>query len=565
MAEKNSFDQLVSGLSADERKQMLEKMQGAGGDPEQESLAPVDVIADEGISFEEQLKNESIFFRLWLWIKSLITNTPTETLFNDHQVGVIARNVERAAPDVIDFKRKVLATTFFNRLSELKKAADFFKPYCSLLDKEGDFYVFLGTLGMPQVAEQMANEVDPYSLPLDRGAKPDQRVTLLRRMDEVMANIPSDQKAMMYACARASEWLSHLTKLPFNKFLSQFNSMVEGEYTCAFKSARDEINEFARVLCNGLSVPKEVLESLYLYYQEKGGSRSDGGAMQDSAESFIEKAHAQLAMMHMFITSVPMRSVGRVVHNNVRWFPDQFTGAEDWFVKYKMGWKKLFDQKWEAWSNDCKKEVLRQSLKRYFDKDKFPLLPDRPWANFWSGLHFRYELTGGFLCWFFREQFPSHELTLKTVMTEGDFMQKDNRTEFTEAFNEFVQVSIGLETVRRNCESGGEVGALFKKLEHEHTLQGQQKAEQTMHSCESDIGHLLYKFGEASRRMNMVLAGLVGVSEDSRYDSLVNIDEIGGKDNALFRKRLQVAKDALEHAFEIVKELEPIDTPSMSK
>ena len=564
MAEKNSFDQLVSGLSSDERKEMLQKMQGAGGDPEQESLAPIDLGGDESISFEVQLKNESIFFRLWLWIKSLITNTPSETLFNDYKVAEIARNIERAAPDVIDYKRKLLVSTFFNRLTDLKKCADFFKPYCSLIDNEGDFYVFLGTLGMPQIAEQMSNDVDPYSIPLEQGAKPEQRVTLLRRMDDVMANIPTDQKATMYACARGSEWLAQFVKLPFNRFLAQFSSVVEGEYTCSFKNAETEITEFARVLCNGLNIPKEVLESLYLYYQENGHKKTEATAT-DSAEEFIERAHNQLSMMHGFLTAVPMRSVGRVVRGDVRWSPDNFTGAEDWFVKYKMGWKKLFDQKWEARSNDCKKEILRQSLKKYFDRDKFPLLPDRPWASFWGDLHFRYELTGGFLCWYFREQFPTHELTLKTVMTEGNFMQKDNRTEFTEAFNEYVQVSIGLETVRRNCESGGEVGALFKKLENERTLQSQQKAEQTMHSCESDIGHLLYKFGEASRRMTLVMAGICGVSSDSRYDSLTNMDELGGKENALFRKRLQIARDSLDHAFEIVKELEPIDTPSMSR
>lgn len=562
MAEKNSFDHLVSGLSSEERKQMLEKMQATRGDPEKESLALVDIAADEGVSAEAQLKNESFLFRLWLWIKSLITNTPAATLYNAYQVGAIARNLDRVSPGLVDFRRKSLATVCFNRLNELKKAADFFKPYCALIDAAGDFYVFLGIQGMPQVAEQMAKEVDPYSIPLDKGAKPEQRVSLLRRMDEVMANIPQEQKTMMYECARASEWLLQLTKLPFNTFLSHFNTMIEGECTCPFAVARTDIDEFVRVLCNGQSVPNEVLESLYLYYHEKARGRQVGSA-PDSAESFIEKAHAQIAAMHTFITSVPLRLVGRVVYDNAYWSPGTIAAAEDWFVKYKMGWKRLFDQKWEAWSNDCKKEIVRQTLKRSFDIDQFPRFPARPWARF--GLPFRYELTGGFLCWYFRAQFPLYVPTFKTVQTEGDFMKKDNLTDFSEALDVFAQVGDGLDTVCRTASDSGDLGAAFKKWEAEPTAQNQQKAEQALHMCEADVGHLLSRFGEASRKMGQVLTGLTGYASDSQYDSLHNIDEICGKDNALFRKRLQDAKDSLDHAFAIVKELEPVDTPSMKK
>ncbi|MDE5799041.1 MAG: DUF5312 domain-containing protein, partial [Treponemataceae bacterium] len=116
------------------------------------------------------------------------------------------------------------------------------------------------------------------------------------------------------------------------------------------------------------------------------------------------------------------------------------------------------------------------------------------------------------------------------------------------------------------CRSAGDIGdlgAAFKKWEGEPTAQNQQKAEQALHICAADVGHLLSRFGEASRKIGQVLTGLTGYASDSRYDSLHNIDEIGGKDNALFRKRLQDAKDSLDHAFAIVKELEPIDTPSM--
>lgn len=563
MSEKNSFDQLVSTLSSAERKEMLERMQVQGGNPDEESLESVDTASDSSVSFETEYRNISFFFRFWLWLKSIFTNTSVETLFNDYKVGVIARNIEHISPGLIDYRRKSLLTSFFNKLNDLKRCADFFKPYCALIDDDGDFYVFLGTLGMPQIAQQMSNEVDPYSIPLDKGPRPDQRISLLRRMDEVMANIPSDQKTVMYSCARASEWLLQFVRLPINHLLSLFDPLTEHDYTCHFSVAQADLGILAQVLCNGLSIPNEVLESLYLYYQERGRGRNDSS--KEAAEKFMEAAHFHLSMMHTFVTSVPFRSLCCVANRNAQWTPENFKGAEDWFVKYKMGWKKLFDMKWEAWTNDCRKESLRQILQRTFGLNTFPHLPSRPWITSWANLRFRYELTGGFLCWFFREAFPVHEIVLKTVMTEGAFIQKENNIEFTETFNEFLQVSIGLDTVNRNCAPDSELDVTIKKLEKEHTLLGQEKAEKLLRGVEADFAHLIVKFGDASRKMNLLMTGIVGLSMDPRYDSLSNMGEIQGRNNARFRKQLQDAKDAIDCAFNLVKELEPVDTPSLTR
>ena len=113
MSEKNSFDQLVSTLSSAERKEMLERMQVQGGNPDEESLESVDTASDSSVSFETEYRNISFFFRFWLWLKSIFTNTSVETLFNDYKVGVIARNIEHISPGLIDYRRKSLLTSFF--------------------------------------------------------------------------------------------------------------------------------------------------------------------------------------------------------------------------------------------------------------------------------------------------------------------------------------------------------------------------------------------------------------------------------------------------------------------
>ncbi len=562
MPERDSFEQLVSDLSPEERREMLEKMQGYVGNPDEESLVP-EPAEEVSISFDAQLKNESLFLRLWLWLKSLFSNTSVEALFNEHRISTIFRAVERRSPNLVDLRHKQLLSFFYTKLTELKKCADFFKPYCTVVDgRIESFYVILGSLAMPQVASQMSSEVDPYSIPVAQGARPEMRVTLLRHMDDVMANIPSEQKSIMYNCAKALDWLAHFVRLPFNRLLSQFSSEGgDANYEASFRLVADDMKLFSKVLCNGVLIPNEVLEALYIFKHSIDGRKRNKNT--EAASQFIAEAHDHLSMMHLFVSTVPMRAITCIVRGDSYYQPESLSGVEDWFVKFKMGWKTLFDQKWESWLVDCKKEEIRQNLQKHFGLDSFPLLPDRPWADSWTKLHFRYELSAGFLCWYFRSEFSNYELILKTVMTEGDFIKKENRLEFTESFNEYVQVSIGLTTLQQPTEPNGEVGAMIAKLEHEHSIHAVQKCEQLLRSMESDFAHLVIVFGEASRKMKFLMDGILGLTSDSRYDSISNLGTIKGAGNAEFRKNLQGIHTSLQNAFNMLKELEPVDmTPT---
>lgn len=567
--DNNSFDRLVSGLSEGERHDMLEKMKASGG--VNESLVSEDKFEnEEQIPFAEQIKNESIFFRIYLWIKSIFANTSMEALYNEHKISLIARYVDKVSPNLIDNKRGLLLSSFYEKLAELKLSAEFFRPY--ITNMEGDenaFLVFLGSLVMVDVEKKMDAEVDPYSIPLTSGARPEQRVSLLRKMDEIIAGIPTEERNSMYSVVRAVEWLRQFSKLPFQRFLSLFSTVVEGNYSCSFSVLENEISSFAKILCNGMTIPDEVFESLYLFSRRNSGVKSIDGVdeVAEKASDFMEKAKSQLAMMKMFITTVPMRSVGRVVYADATWSPESFTGGEDWYQRYKTNWRKLFDRKWEAWTHDCKKEALRIGLKNNFALENFPLFPERPWANLWSGITFRYELTTGFLNWYMKERFPEYELVLKTVMLEGDFIQKENRSEYNDSFNRLIQVSIDLQTMKQSLAASGEYGMIFNKLMNERlrSLQAYSKVEAIIRGIESDVRSMLSSFGEACRILELCFSGIFLEKADSRYDSLSNLNRIQGKDNEKFKENLLAARQSIANAYSMIRELEPIDTPSLLK
>ncbi|WP_191015907.1 DUF5312 family protein [Treponema zioleckii] len=566
MTTTNSFDRMVSGLSVDERQAILEKMKEAAPTFEGEVLEPVeDDIDDEPIPLSEQLKHEPLFTRILLWVKSVFTKSTMEVLYNEVKINEISKKVERNYPGLIDSKRGYLLSSFRSKLMELKEVADFFRPYVLAFEQdEGNFLVFLGNMVMPTVSSEMDTEVDPYSGDVSEGVKPEFRMTLLHHMDDIFANITREDKARMYDAVKSVEWLRYFVKLPFNRLIVLFASVTDDIFTCIYSQVESEISQVANCLSISVKFTDELLKAFYLFSIKTSlKKRSIQDEPDDEAVEYINNARSKIAVLHMFMSSVPMRSIGCIVSEDCHWRPTLLPGGEDWFVKFKTCWKKIFEQKWESWCQECKREALRQSLKENFELDEFPLFPDRPWRSLWGGIYFRYELTGGFLFWFFREKFPTFEIALKTVLVEGNFIKKENQNMYTDAFNDYVQASISMTQIGARLAPSGDVGAVILKLNDEHlrTLQAQTKVEQQLRTVEADIQTVLHKFGEATRMMDNLLCGILGLKKDTRFDSLSNLSRLQGKDNEKFLGQLYDARRALENALNLIKELETVDSP----
>ncbi len=566
MATTNSFDRMVSGLSVDERQAILDKMKEAAPAFEGEILEPVsEDIEDDSIPLSEQLKHEPLFVRVLLWLKSVFTKSTMELLYNELKINEISKKIERNYPGLIDTKRGFLLSAFRSKLMELKEVADFFRPYIVAFEQdEGNFLVFLGNMVMPAVSSEMDTEADPYSGDISAEAKPEFRMTLLHHMDDIFADITKEDKARMYDAVKSVEWLRFFVKLPFNRLIVLFSAVTDDIFTCIYSQVESEITQLASCLSTSVKFTDEMLKAFYLFsIKNSFKKRSIQEEPDDEAVEYINKARSKIAILHMFMSSVPMRSIGCIVAEDCHWRPVALPGGEDWFVKFKSCWKKIFEQKWEFWCQECKRESLRQSLKENFGLETFPLFPDRPWRSLWGGTYFRYELTGGFLFWFFREKLPTFEIALKTVLVEGSFIKKENQSMYTDAFNDFVQASISMNQIGARLAPSGDVGAVIAKLNDEHlrTLQAQTKVEQQLRNVESDIQTVIHKFGDATRMMDNLLCGILGLKKDTRFDSLSNLSRLQGKDNEKLLSQLYEARRILENALNLIRELETIDSP----
>ena len=567
MEKADPFEVMATGISSEERKSMLDKMKSS----DSASTAPFQPVEEnlENIPepLEVKLKSESLLLRFFIWLKALLTNTTKSAIYNEHRLSEIARYVQKNFPGLINQKQSLLLAPFYERLSELKACADFFRPYfASLDDTDGSFYVFLSSFIMPEVTEDIRTNADPYSNPVTPTIKPDTRSSLLHSLEDIFDNIPADSKARMYQAAKAAEWMKQFVRLPFGRLITQFSATDSNNYSCSFGQIDSDIDIFARVLSSSIDIPDEFLESLYLFAMRNSKHANDEENGRDAGE-FIGKAHSSLGLLQMFMTSIPLRSLGCLIHSDSQWRIQGVSGGEDWFVKYKNAWKRIFDQKWAAWEADCKKESMLAMLKANFGIDYFPQFPESPWKEAWGGLHFAYDSTLGFLNWFMREEFSICELDLKTLLVQGSFIKKENYTMFSESFGAMVQLSISFQELERKLSFHGEFGAIFNKIREEQsrTLQAQTKVEQMMREIESDVATLIHRFGDNARMINNVLLGILGLSKDARFDSISNLSKMKDKNNEPFVKKLEESQRIIDAAIRVVMELEQLDKQKSGK
>lgn len=565
---RGSFDELVAGISSDERKYLLAKI----NQNREHSFPLVQPAREEtdGFTLDIKLNSESFLYKLFLWIRSLVSKKHRLEIYNDDLIRTLARKINKNHPGIVDMQNGLILSLFYEKLKELKNAADFFKPYFNIFNENpGKFYVFMSTFIAPEIASSINAEADPYSVPFEKEGTKEVRSSLLKKMEGILKDIPQKSRAVMYDAVKSLNWLKRFSELPYMHFLAQFTAIVSETYTCPFTNAQTDFNALASVLSDARSISNEALEALFLFPQRKGGATVElDQDTEKSMREFLSKSAAGISMVQMFISTVPFFALGKVIFSDYDWQIETFGGAEDWFVKFKEEWKIVFDERWESWLRDRKKSQLADVLMEKFGILSFPELPYRPWANLWGGVPFRCEMTGGFLYWFATVKYEEVMGVLNVLVLEGVFLNNDNRAEFSEAMNKFAEINHQVQLFGESLNEKGSVGSVFAKLiaDHVRTLKGQNMVNSIILNAETSVRGWESSFCDCCRTIEKVLSGILDDEKtDKKYESIQNLMTIRGRENRAYRDNLQAEREVLLESHKILAEIEPLDLPKVEK
>ena len=559
---KDAFDRLVAGLSSEDRAEMLYSIN--------KNLSPsVDLVEDTTvdssikITLRTKYAQESFFYRLILWFRSLFQKKNAESIYNDDIISALARRVNKNHSGLINHKNRILDSLFYERLKELKESADFFKPYFNtIMDSPGEFYVFLSSFIIPELVDEINTTADPFSLGFDVEPTIEVKKNLMRRLDDLLENMGRTKKSVLYEALNSINWLKEFSELPFVHFISQFTNITRNYYTCPYKNALIDYDKFAAVFTNVQSVSNELLETIFLFSQRKSLSKNVSNKdMENAVKEFLRIANQNLSCIQIFISSVPIIKIGKIINDNFDWIPENMTGIENWYPVFQSQWHKIIEMRWSDWVRERKKNVLSMSLLSDFNLNEFPYCSERPWASLWSRIPFTYELTAGFLSWFVNEKFDEYDSILTDVITEGVFERSQNKTEYSEGFNLFMDANKKMIDLLEKISSKGEIGSLFNEIknQHIHSFQIQNKIDSMISTIEKEIKSITTDFIKGGRLIEAVFRGFFESNPDGIHFSLQNINTIKGHQNIAWKDKLKQTSKGLNRAIYYLLELESID------
>lgn len=565
---RDAFDKLVAGLNTEDRNIMLSKLNA--NKTQTVKFVNTEVYEQkDDTRLSLRLKNESVFYKFLLWLRSLFSKEKIEELYSEDLIAKIAKSVDREFPHLIHHQQNVLDSIFYERLKALKDCADFFKPYFTLIeDSLGDFYVFLSSFVTPQIADEINSKADPFTLPFSKVPSNEVKKDLVIKMDKVLKDMAPTTKNSLYTAISSTNWLMQFTKLPFLHFLSQFTNISGDAYTCPYSNARNDFIHFAKVFTNVLTVENNVLEAIFLFSQRK--NITDNAQEKDidkAVNEFLSKTNMHFSTIQMFISGVPIVKLGKIINRDVTWSPENMEGAEAWFPSFRNQWHKIIDIRWNDWQRERKKSMLSDDLKNDFMLDGFPVMQYKPWELLWTRVPFSCELTGGFLSWFALEKFPKIIPDLNTLMMEGVFVNNENRNEYSEALSEFIACNNQMQDLLHRLSEEGEYGQKFIEFSESkvRSFQTQNQIDSMMSTTESEIRDVLKRFCKTCRTIELIFHGIFDDEKDGVHETLQNYSTIKGPHNRQYRENLGKIRKILKSATFYIAELEPIDNATMNE
>lgn len=560
MSESSTFDSLVRGLSREERRDLLTRIRGNAEVSDEPMFRP-ETVREPPVDYSAQYRELGPLARLVILVRRLFSGKPRDELVKELLLRHLARRIELGIPGLVSYSRRV----FLNRmLAELRDLRDGARYIYDLLDRSvemdrGAFYAFLASLELEEQHQRLLSETDPflYAQANSLAGEAEVRAAVWTAFDGILSSMPEDSRRRMYADVRSLAFLKRVAGFLYDRLFSCFEGA--GAPESPFVTARDLMSELADILYSMASPPSlKLMESLLVFQMREEMENPDFDA-ETALKTQLGRVEEALARIRSFNARVPLHEILRVVMEDPNYRPRELAGGEDWFAIYKGFWKERIEKQLSLYGTARKMQDLQSDIAGFLgsaEPVRFGYISEEGREG---GPPVRLEKALAFLSTFYERLFvPEMNRILKILLIEGEFYKKDNRVEYTDAYNELLQIPEALSGLDARLGPGGDLGSAWVQAREELVSLPlkRRKVQAALQAANGEAEALLNRSREAMKRMQAILKGLLKGEAGGRYDSLSNLSYIEGKGNKEFLRNLDSIKNRLERAVHFLDELE---------
>jgi hypothetical protein len=571
MAALSSFDNLVAELSAEERGILLERIK-VSMPVSSEPLFSAHTAPGAVAPFSAKTDELGVLPRLILFLRMLFSGKSRDELLREDELKEIGRRIDQRYPGVIDRRHGLLLGPLAEELRGLRDSSRFFYEALdhSVEKDRGAFYAFLASIEMPETHERLLSEANPAVIAATllgtRGVTDDSAVrqSALAAFDGVFSELSDKGRRAMYQDLRSVLFLKRLSGFLFDRLIGTFREGMgpDSQSAAPFYEARELLLDLGDILFSMSEPPSTALmEAIFMFAdrEELGKKGSDAVAVLGAD---MAKAEVALGRIRSFNASLPLGDLLRLASGDPGYLPRELPGGEDWLATYKAFWRERIEASLDEWRSEHRNKELVEEIAAFVGEPGSAGFAHISREEGEWGPPIRLEVALSFLDAFYRGPFVRElNRTLKVVLVDGEFYRKDNRIEYTDAYDALLRIPELLAAFDARLGPEGELGAAWHSAKGEiGTVANKHRRLQSVaRGAEDEAERLIKRVGSALQTMTSILQGFLKGEAGGRYDSLANLSYIDGKSNKEFLKSLAKAKDRCERARTLLAELSGLD------
>jgi hypothetical protein len=570
MEASSPFDNLVAELSGEERGLLLERIKTSMPvSSEPLFSAPA---APGAAAAADRAEDLGIIPRLLLFLRGLFSGKSRDELLREDELKEIGRRIEQRHAGILDRRRGLILGSVAEELRGLRDSARFFYDALdrSVEKDRGAFIAFLASLELPETHERLLSEADPATIAASMaeiGGFPDDqavRSAALAAFESIFSDLSEKGRRAMYQDLRSVLFLKRLSGFLFDRLIGAFKEGAGPDMkpAASFFDARELLLDLGDILFSMSEPPSTALmEAIFMFAdREELGRRGSDATEVMSAE--MARAEVSLGKIRGFNARVPLGDLLRLVSGDPYYLPRELPGGEDWLALLKASWRERIDASLDEWRSEHRNKELVEEISAFVGEPGPARFVNISRMEREDAPAIRLDVALSFLDAFYRGPFVRElNRTMKIVLVDGEFYRKDNRIEYTDAYDSLLRIPELLSAFDASLGSEGEIGMSWHAAKGEmgSVAAKRRRLQSIARGAEEEAERIIKRVGAALRTMTMILQGFLKGEAGGRYDSLANLSYIDGKANKEFIRSLDRAKDRCEKAHILLVELSGLD------
>ena len=564
MEETGHFNRLVSELSVDERANLLDKLSkhsslGAAV-LYQESRSEGEFVA------ENQYQELPWYHKIWYGILSFFNSRPPLKLYESHVMTQIYRKMEEENPGFYNFQKDILLPKFQEQIISLRDASRFFYNAldASINRDKGGLLVFLGSLEMPEIHKLIISDTDPASLAsyYKDLNEVELRQKAVKGFEDALAGITEADRNKMYTSARSLYCLKQLASFLYDRLINSFiyDSSSHGNI-CPAASVRDQLLSLNNILLSlKVTPPMALLESLFIYVlMEK--STEPNFDLSNEMRKLLAQAEASLQAIRDFNSEVPLTKLLRCISRNPGLAPKNIGGGEDWYQVYRERWKHLVEENFLFFTRTRRQRDLENTFRYFLKGANLKMLEHASSNQNPLGINIKGSFCLSFLQTFHSVVFMGEiNKFLRPILIEGDFIQKENRAEFTESYNNLIKLEDLITRFDQDISPEGDFGKRYVQAKGDMSSLPvkRRKIQIIVEEAAQTAEDIITQTREALALMVKILGGILKKSIDEKYDTLANLSVIAGRGNS-YQEGITESINKLNKTLRLLDDIEAME------